>query len=60
MLGFKHITLGCCLLLVVGSCQQQVADTSREPILEVEGKFLYRDDLDKIIPEGTSREDSTN
>lgn len=60
MLDLKHIALGCCLLLVVGSCQQQAADTSREPVLEVEGKFLYRDDLDKIIPEGTSREDSTN
>ena len=60
MLALKHIALGCCLLLVVGSCQQQAADTSREPVLEVEGKFLYHDDLDKIIPEGTSREDSTN
>ena len=60
MLALKHIALGCGLLLVVGSCQQQAADTSREPVLEVEGKFLYHDDLDKIIPEGTSREDSTN
>jgi len=61
MLAFKHITLGCCLLLVVGSCQQQVADdTSQQAVLEVEGKFLYRADLDKIIPEGTSFEDSTN
>jgi len=61
MLAFKHITLGCCLLLVVGSCQQQVADdNSQQAVLEVEGKFLYRADLDKIIPEGTSFEDSTN
>lgn len=60
MLKFKHIVLGGCLLLVVGSCQQQVADASQKPVLEVEGKFLYREDLDKIIPEGTSLEDSTN
>ena len=60
MLDFKHTILGCCLLLVVGSCQQQAADTSRHALLEVNGKFLYREELDKIIPEGTSLEDSTN
>lgn len=60
MLNLKHIILGGCLLLVVGSCQQQATDTSHDAILEVEGRFLYCEDLDKIIPEGTSLEDSTH
>lgn len=29
------------------------------PILEVEGKFLYQDDLDKIIPKNANKIDST-
>jgi hypothetical protein len=40
------------------SCVKPVADVSRMPLLEVEGKFLYLDEVQNIIPQNLSPEDS--
>lgn len=53
-----------CLLLFLVSCLlvacniKPQADVAREPLMEVEGQFLYKDELAPIIPEGTTPEDS--
>jgi len=41
------------------SCKPKVAGGTRTPLLEVEGKFLYVDDIQKIIPPNTKDSDST-
>ena len=50
------------LLLFTGlfllSCQQADKDDSRVALLEVEGKFLYRDQVEAIIPPNVSESDS--
>ncbi len=40
------------------SCKHQQADTTRTPILEVEGKFLYLNDVQDIIPPNVNAKDS--
>ncbi len=40
-------------------CKPKIADTERTPILEVEGRFLYLDQVLDIIPTDISKEDST-
>ena len=59
MFSYKHILPVILLAWLFTACQKPVADASRTPLLEVEGKFLYREDLDQIVPEGISAEDST-
>ena len=38
------------ILAFSSSCTQPVADNERTPLLEVEGKFLYLDEVQDIIP----------
>jgi len=46
-------------LVIVGSCAPKKADTpDRKALLEVEGKFLYADELQKVIPPNISDSDS--
>ena len=49
------------LLTLVGlaSCAPKTADVERKPLLEVEGKFLYMDELEQVIPSNVSDSDST-
>ncbi len=46
-------------LAICTACVRQSADTSRTALLEVEGKFLYLNDLQDIIPPDVTKEDST-
>ncbi len=48
------------VLSVAVSCSEKKSDNSRTPILEVEGKFLYKDEIDKIIPPNTTVIDSAD
>lgn len=52
--------LFCIVVLVSVSCSQKPSDSSRTPILEVEGKFLYKDEIDNIIPPNTAVIDSAD
>lgn len=45
-------------LFLVWSCKQQSADSTRTPVLEVEGKFLYLDQIQDIIPPNMNPKDS--
>lgn len=51
-----------CILLCIGfiSCnEKEIVDNSRTPILEVGGRFLYLDQVEALIPEGSTKQDST-
>lgn len=41
------------------SCNKESADPRRQQILEVEGKFLYLEDIQDIIPPNVDKKDST-
>lgn len=45
-------------LVVLVSCARQTADSSRIALLEVEGKFLYIDQVESIIPPDVDAKDS--
>lgn len=47
------------ILAFSSSCTQQVADSERTPLLEVEGRFLYLDEVQDIIPPNVNTQDST-
>jgi len=53
-----HLFLLTLLLSTLLSCRNKTADTARQKILEVEGKFLYLDDLQSIMPPNVNAEDS--
>lgn len=46
------------ILLLLVSCTREAADKKRTPLLEVEGKFLYLDDVQNIIPPNVNTADS--
>ena len=50
------------LLLVVAlfmiSCNEQVNHNGRTPLIEVDGNFLYKEDVASVLPVGFSSEDS--
>lgn len=46
------------LITAFASCSEKVADQKRTPVLEVEGKFLYLDEIESIIPPNVNAKDS--
>jgi hypothetical protein len=46
------------VLLAFFSCGNRTADTTRQKLLEVEGKFLYSDQLQDIMPPNVNAKDS--
>ncbi len=40
------------------SCKHAKPDETRKPLLEVEGKFLYEDDIQHVIPPNVNKKDS--
>lgn len=55
---WRIIATFCFLLLFVACTEKETKDDSRIPYLEVEGCYLYREDIESIIPDGASKEDS--
>lgn len=47
------------VVFVSASCTRNTADTKRTPLLEVEGKFLYLDQVQDIIPPNVNKKDSS-
>lgn len=45
-------------LIVFGSCKSKTPDVARKPYLEVEGKFLYADEIEQVIPPNVNDTDS--
>lgn len=46
------------VVVFVASCSKESPDKTRTPLLEVEGKFLYLDQVEEIIPPNVNAEDS--
>lgn len=46
------------LLALLASCGREAADSTLTPLLEVEGKFLYYEDVQNIIPPNVNSADS--
>lgn len=59
MKKFAFLTLILLTVLVISSCVHKTADVTRKPLLEVEGKFLYFDEVQQIIPPNVNDTDST-
>ncbi len=49
---------GLLIVLFCMSCGEQRDHGGRTPLLEVEGSFLYKEDLQSVLPTGLSKEDS--
>ena len=54
----SFLTIMLLALVVIPSCVQKTADVARKPLLEVEGKFLYYDDIQQVMPPNVNDSDS--
>ena len=45
-------------LVIFTSCVKKAPQPARKPLLEVEGKFLYVDDVQQVIPPNVNKKDS--
>ena len=50
--------LGLLILLFCGSCKEQHDHGGRTPLVELDGNFLYHEDLQAVLPAGLSKDDS--
>lgn len=55
---WRFLVILCFPALLLACSKKETKDDSRIPYLEVEGRYLYREDIESIIPEGCSKEDS--
>ena len=56
---FIFLTFISLTLIVISSCVHKTPEAARKAILEVEGKFLYADEIQQIIPPNVNDSDST-
>jgi hypothetical protein len=56
---FTFLTIIILTLVVSSSCVHKTPEVARKALLEVEGKFLYADEVQKIIPPNMNDSDST-
>ena len=56
---FTFLTIIILTLVVSSSCVHKTPEEARKALLEVEGKFLYADEVQKIIPPNMNDSDST-
>lgn len=54
----RAICLGFFILLLCAACREQYDHKGRTPLAELDGHFLYREDLQALLPAGLSPEDS--
>lgn len=47
------------ILLAFGSCKEKHDHRGKTPLVEVDGNFLYKEDLMSVLPAGLSKDDST-
>ena len=56
---YIFLTIISLTLIVISSCVHKTPEAARKPLLEVEGKFLYVDEVQQIIPPNVNVKDST-
>ena len=47
-----------CLLVTLGSCTKKQDHKGKKPLVEVGGKFLYKEDLQGVLPLNLAADDS--
>lgn len=50
--------LGLLIILFCAACSEQYDHKGRTPLVELDGNFLYREDLHSVLPVGLSQDDS--
>lgn len=55
----SHLFIFILVLPLLFSCKKQTAEKGRTPLLEVEGKFLYLDEVQDIMPPNVNAKDSS-
>ncbi|WP_400077858.1 peptidyl-prolyl cis-trans isomerase [Winogradskyella sp. R77965] len=55
----KHTLYILILCLLVTSCDFFKSTDNRQPIARVDDTYLYKEDIEGVVPEGASKEDST-
>jgi len=55
---YIFLTIISLTLVVISSCVHKTPEATRKPLLEVEGKFLYADEVQQIIPPNVNDTDS--
>jgi len=55
---YIFLTIISLTLVVISSCVHKTPEAARKPLLEVEGKFLYADEVQQIIPPNVNDTDS--
>ena len=55
---YIYLTIISLTLIVISSCVHKTPEAARKPLLEVEGKFLYADEVQQIIPPNVNDTDS--
>lgn len=56
---FTLLSIFTLTLMAFSSCKHKTPDVARKPLLEVEGKFLYADEVRQVIPPNANDTDST-
>ena len=59
MSKFTFVSLVLLSFILLGSCTRKKQEVTGKPILEVEGKFLYADEIRQVIPPNVKDSDST-
>ncbi|MDO4164081.1 MAG: peptidylprolyl isomerase [Bacteroides sp.] len=54
----RRTCLGLIILLLCMACSEQHDHKGKTPLVELEGNFLYKEDLQSVLPSGLSKDDS--
>lgn len=54
----RHVPYSVLFLCLFGSCQQKVEHGGKTPLVQVANRYLYQEDLNKVLPFGISSSDS--
>lgn len=58
-IGGRYLSLACWMVaFLFVACQENVAHDGKQPLMQVGNKYLYREDMEKMIPYGTTKADS--
>ncbi|MDD4971794.1 MAG: hypothetical protein PHT07_20400 [Paludibacter sp.] len=60
MTKYPYLTIILLTLVVGSSCVHKTPEAARKPLLEVEGKFLYADEVQQVIPPNVNDTDSVD
>ena len=58
-IGGRYLSLACWMVaFLFVACQENVEHDGKQPLMQVGNKYLYREDMEKMIPYGTTKADS--